>query len=536
MIIRCLFNFISIFILQYLLLLTHEAKAANLNESYHVDQVYLALKPEAGTFMIKDGQVEMTLFSKAFEPILRSVEIREVSVPFFQAIGSPLESVLQLVVNPETNLIELCKTLNSHSAVAYAERVPVVEFYESYYPNDLTMDSNYTGQWYLHKILAPQAWTISRGSPDIKVAVVDQAVDIHHPDLREVIWTNPGEIPDNGIDDDGNGYVDDVHGYDVAEDDPDPSPDNPQQTHGTHVAGLVSAKSDNNTGIASIGFNLSIIPVKSAYSNNVGAEQFKGVTYAASVGADIISCSWGARGFSITQKNVIEYAQQQGALVVCSSGNDGKDTLGYPAAYPGVVTVGATTILDRTANFSNYNEKLSVSAPGQNIISTLPNNQYESYSGTSMATPIVSGLLGLMKSHHPQISNEELKTCLLTTTDPVDIHVAQYEGKTGAGRINAYKAMLCVDDLKSNASKIEITTDPNRPFLYPNPSIGKFHLQVDHPGQMRIYNLQGSALLEKYMPAGKQVVDLSRFSKGTYVVELIDLEGRNHYEQKLVIQ
>lgn len=532
---------LSVFLLTILLLSGHWVKAAHLNEGYYQNQIYLALKPHAAEYMIDGtGQVNMDLFLTAFESVFQNVEINKVEVPFFQAKDSPLENVIQVFVGPGTDLSALCNTLGIHAAVAYAERVPQAEFFESVYPNDLSMDSNYSGQWYLHKIQAPEAWRISRGSRDIKVAVVDQAIDIEHPDLKDVIWTNPGEIPDNGIDDDENGYVDDVHGYDVAEDDPDPNPDNAQQVHGTHVAGLVSAKTDNNIGIASIGYNLSIIPVKSAYSNNAGAEQYKGVIYAANTGADIINCSWGGAGFSITNKNVIEFAQREGALVVCSSGNEGSDELGYPAAYTGVITVGATTILDRMSSFSNYNEKLSVSSPGSNIISTLPGDKYESYSGTSMSTPIVSGLLGLMKSHYPEISNDELKTCLVTTTDPVDVHLERYAGKTGTGRINAYKAMLCVDALKKSALGVAQTEEhPLR--IFPNPSEGIAYLESDFEltskVNLQVTDLLGRVLLNRKDPkplSNRIQISTSDWAAGIYLIEL--QQGKNLWRGKLTVR
>lgn len=317
-----------------------------------------------------------------------------------------MQRVLHIKFSKPQDVETICVLLERKAEVEYAEPVMMITSADSYIPDNLGAN-NYTGQWSLHRIQAPEARAISKGSRDIKVAVVDAGVDWHHPDLQAAMWINPGEIADNGIDDDGNGYIDDVRGYDVASNDSDPSPQ-AGETHGTHVAGLVAAKSDNGTGIASIGFDLSIIGVRCSFNNANSA--FQGVVYAANAGAHIINCSWGGYGQpGITQSNAIDYALDKGCLIVTSTGNDGGDMLSYPAGHPGVISVGATNMADRMAAFSNYNEELSVCAPGYNIRSTYPNEHYQIISGTSMATPIVSGLLGLMKSYYPQITNDQLK-------------------------------------------------------------------------------------------------------------------------------
>lgn len=516
------------------------ARAVQYEDQLYVkNQLYLKLNPSAAKGIIHpSGEVNMDAFTAAFQPLLQDVQITSIQTPFFKAHDDNLKRVICITFEPVASLDALVDNLNKHGDSEYAEPVPAVEFFDAYIPNDLGAN-NFEGQWYLHSIQAQQAWGIAKGSKDITVAVVDQAIDIDHPDLAGVIWTNPGEVPNNGIDDDENGYVDDVHGYDVADDDPDPKPDNQNQPHGTHVAGLVSAETDNAIGIASIGFQLSIVSVKCADHTNTRAEHYKGIIYAANTGADIVQCSWGGYGFSITNKNVIEYAQQQGCLVVCSAGNNGSNILAYPAAYRGVISVGATNILDRMSGLSNYNAELSVSAPGEDILSTLPSSGYEIWSGTSMAAPIVSGLLGLMKSHYPEISNDDLKTCLLTTTDPIEINSVKYEGRTGAGRINAYKAIVCVDNLKKATGITKLVRQTLN--IYPNPTanVAYIILPASRTGDisMTATDVVGRQVMNEQYGSnfrGPIAIDTENWASGIYLLEL--RQGSNLSQGKLVVK
>lgn len=509
--------------------------SSGINLSAQQDQGHLYVMLEeslADKIIDPEGKVNYGVFHKNFTHISLQNMSQRISVPFYKAKGSALQRVLYLILDPSADEEATLQDLNRHSGVVYAEQVPEVTFFDTtpYLPNDLGED-NYNGQWYLHQIDAPLAWTISKGSRSVKVAVVDQAIDINHPDLKEALWVNPGEIPDNGIDDDDNGYIDDIHGYDVSEDRPDPSPGRPNQFHGTHVAGLVSAKSDNGIGIASMGFDVSIIAVKTEPDSSSRAVQYQGVVYAANAGADIINCSWGGYSNSFTNRQIIEYAQEQGCLVVVSSGNDGRAVLPYPAGYEGVISVGATNRQDRMVNFSNYNENLSVSSPGFQILSTMPDSSYAALSGTSMATPIVSGLLGLMKSHYPEITNEELKECLVTTTDSVVIINERYRGKTGSGRVNAYKAMKCVDNKKKGITGIDRISDQHGLHIYPNPAKGLVYLYTDEkPGlnsHLHVTDISGRTMsMKKIHPVQLSIhnpltLDVSNWAAGIYFLELI---------------
>lgn len=334
----------------------------------------------------------------------------------------------------------LIAALEQLSFIEYAEPVPVYEM--DYQPNDY----NFSNLYHLDVIQAQAAWNISKGDSAVVIAVVDNAFRIDHEDLAANIWFNPGEIPGNGIDDEGNGYVDDVNGYDVSDNDNDPSPPNASFNHGTHVAGCAAAVTDNGKGIAGIGFNCSIMPVKSKSNSSPGStldNTFEGLQYAIASGADIISMSFGGAGFSSTWQNLINAGHAQGIIFVGSAGNTGQNEVRYPASYDHVINVGATNSDDRKANYSTYGPTVDVMAPGTSIRSTMPASisSYGNQSGTSMATPIVAGLLGLMKSVSPCLTPDELEIALKLSCDNIDAVNGNYLGNIGAGRVNAAAAL-----------------------------------------------------------------------------------------------
>lgn len=328
----------------------------------------------------------------------------------------------------------------------YVEFAPINR--TDYTPNDI--DSK---QWYLSKIQATNAWSLFKGNVNIKLAIVDDALDIQHPDLKNICFKNTGEIPSNGIDDDGNGYIDDYDGWQAYYRNGNPSPPivNPNLfSHGTHCAGIAAAQTDNGTGIASIGFGIQVIPISCSDKLNPGniAAGYEGVVYAADVGANVISMSWGSYSYSYTAKAIIDYAISKGCVLVAAAGNDNVDIPLYPAAYNGVISVAATDENDKKAGFSNYGTWVDISAPGVNIWSTLSGSiQYGYKSGTSMATPMVAGLCGLMLSKNPLLSAIEIESCLKSSAINLDFINPSYSGKLGGGCIDAEKAVLCVKDI-----------------------------------------------------------------------------------------
>lgn len=302
-----------------------------------------------------------------------------------------------------------------------------------------------TDLWGLYSeagIKAKEAWAITKGSKDVVIAVIDTGVDYNHPDLKDNMWVNVNEIPGNGIDDDGNGFVDDIHGYDFAYGDADPMDG---QGHGTHCAGTIGAV-HNDFGVEGVMANVRIMALKflSDYGSGSTANAIKSIDYAIQNGATIMSNSWGGGGFSQLLKEAIERANDAGILFVAASGNSNRDTDAkphYPSSYKvdNVLAVASHTVNDVLSSFSNYGAtSVDVSAPGSNILSTWPNNKYKAISGTSMATPHVSGIAGLMLSKNPKMTPKRVIKKIMNNVEKG----SQYKDKVkSCGRVNAEKSL-----------------------------------------------------------------------------------------------
>jgi subtilisin family serine protease len=284
-------------------------------------------------------------------------------------------------------------------------------------------------------IHATQAWAVTTGSHAVKVAVVDSGIDYFHPDLAANIWTNPGEVPGNGLDDDGNGFIDDVHGYDFVSHDSDPADDN---EHGTHVAGILGAAGNNFYGITGVCWSVSLIALK-AFDEEGSASLdavLEALDYAVASGAKIINASWGVDERSRVMHDAVREVYAQGVLLIAAGGNDQAAKAIYPAAFAEALAVAATNSKDGRAFFSNHGAEMDVAAPGDYIFSTLPNNQYDYRSGTSMATPFVSGAAALILSRHPEFTAQQVADILKNTADPIPVEQA-----IGYGRLNAARAV-----------------------------------------------------------------------------------------------
>lgn len=379
-------------------------------------------------------------------PNLHPYGIIKYENPFIAADDIGLKHILRVYFSNAEKINGLIDQLNALPFIEYAEAIPYNTL--GYTPNDLGANTA-GGQYYLYTIKAREAWDISKGSSAIKVAIVDDALQVTHTDLFDNIWRNPGEISGNGIDDDKNGYIDDIYGFDVADGDNDPAHPNTNFTHGTHVGGIAGASTDNSKGVASIGFNISLMGVKCTRNSQTNTQSipfgYEGINYAVSAGANIINCSWSSSGTSSTNEAVISYALSKGCTIVAAAGNDGVSSVRYPAAYTGVLAVASTDQGDPKSGFSNYGTWIDISAPGANIYNTVADTRVYYYlSGTSMASPMVAGLLGLMKSHNPNLTRSQLEGCLLSSADNIDSKNSAYIGQLGSGRINAEKALQCV--------------------------------------------------------------------------------------------
>lgn len=302
-------------------------------------------------------------------------------------------------------------------------------------------DPLYGQQWGLSQtndvdVNAAEGWSVTTGSPSTVVAVIDTGVDISHPDLAGQIWTNPGEIPGNGIDDDGNGLVDDVNGWDFLNGDNsvfDPASELPcggsgggyADAHGTHVAGILGARGDNGVGVSGVAWRVTIMPLKFiGPCGGYTSDAIKAINYAVAKGANVINASWGGTTYSSALKAAIDAAGSAGVLFVAAAGNDGVNidaSPHYPASYTStnLIAVAAIDSLGQRASYSNYGTaSVDVGAPGTSIVSTVPGNAYQYYSGTSMAAPFVSGAAALIDSRTPGQSAAAVRSTILNGVRP----------------------------------------------------------------------------------------------------------------------
>ncbi len=304
-------------------------------------------------------------------------------------------------------------------------------------------DAQFAAQYAHARISSEQAWNISTGATSVVVAVVDTGVNYNHPDLGTNIKTNPGEIFSNGLDDDGNGYVDDYYGYDFAAIDGDPADEN---GHGTHCAGIIGGAGNNGAGVAGINWSVGILPVRvlDAAGSGTNADVAAGIRYAVTRGASAISLSLGGEDSSATIDDAIAAAQASGILVVAAAGNQSTNNDVFPvypasSALENVLSVAATNSSDRLASFSNYGARsVDVAAPGEEILSTWLGSSYQYKDGTSMATPHVAGLAALMKSVNPSLGYYQLKGIIMGTVDPISSLAGRVLTR---GRINVYSAV-----------------------------------------------------------------------------------------------
>jgi len=240
----------------------------------------------------------------------------------------------------------------------------------------------------------PEAWDLLTGSKDVLVGIIDTGIDRNHEDLSENMWTNPNEIAGNGVDDDQNGYIDDIHGWDFYNNDNNPHDDN---SHGTHCAGTIGAVGNNGKGVVGVSWKVSMVGLKFLGGSGGGylSDGIKSIAYATKIGVDLTSNSWGGGGYSSSMKTAIDEAAAAGIGFVAAAGNHAGDNDAYPS-YPAsyesenVISVGAHDHFAKSAYFSCYGKtSVDLFAPGVNILSTIPGNGYASYSGTSMAHPML---------------------------------------------------------------------------------------------------------------------------------------------------
>jgi subtilisin family serine protease len=339
---------------------------------------------------------------------------------------------------------------------------------DPYFASAGTWGQPYDDLYGVKKIGAAAAWDTTAGA-GIVVAVVDSGIDYNHVDIAANVWGNADEIADNGIDDDGNGYVDDVRGWDFVGDNAlNPTPDNDpldRHGHGTHVAGTIAAVGNNGIGVVGVAWRANVMALRGLDDLGRGSDSglAAALVYAAANGADVINNSWGGFGHSFAIADAVAYAHSQGAIVVAAAGNDSDDALRYrPAGLAKVITVAASDATDRRASFSNYGAKIDIAAPGVDVLSLraaastggdVVGTDYLRASGTSMAAPHVSGLAALIAAQHPTYTNEQVRQVLRRSAQ--DAGAPGHDPYFGYGRIDATAAMALASVLEARITEPE---------------------------------------------------------------------------------
>lgn len=429
--------------------------------------VILGIRPEQALSQTKPSDQNVGTDRQAFAPGRIIVKVEE------EAPANAVESLNrrndarteEKVPHSRVSVIDLPRDLSVDEAVERYENSPDIQYAEPdylLYPDTTPDDPRYPEQWALNNtgqldgtedfdIDAPEAWGATVGTAETVVAVIDTGVDIYHPDLKGNIWTNPDEVPGNNKDDDENGYVDDVHGWDFHNDDSSVFDPADGDTHGTHVAGIVAAQGNNKVGVTGVSWDTKIMPLKFigpdvAYTSDAIAA----LRYAVAEGIKISNNSWGGGGFSQSLFDAIKMADTAGLLFVASAGNDGEDTdttLHYPSGYdsPNVMSVAATDQNDSLATFannsgaSNYGAAtVDLAGPGRYILSTVPNDGYAYYSGTSMAAPHVTGVAALLEAQNQDRDDVVIKALILGS---VDKKMNLADKVASGGRLNAARAL-----------------------------------------------------------------------------------------------
>lgn len=385
------------------------------------------------------------------------------------------------------------------AAVAdYEKRFDIAYVEPNYiYRSSLTpSDAYYDEQWYLKKIRADKAWDKTQDASEVIIAVIDSGVYVKHPDLTPSIWINEGEIPDNGIDDDKNGFMDDYYGWDFIDNIPDPSPKFKEEfteegvVHGTVVAGVAAAAGNNASGVTGIAWNAKVMSLRALDDKGEGktSNVVRAIDYAINNRADIINFSFVGFDYSQALHEAIERAHRAGIIMVAAAGNEQDDGVGYnldqipmyPACHDGdngenmVIGVAATDTFDQKADFSSYGFScVDITAPGVSVFSTVPyqpnknlgpkyfNKYFDGYwSGTSMATPMVVGAIALIEGVNRELGASEVKEVLLGSAENISRLNPGYLGRLGSGRLDVYKA---VSEAISRLGQFhsEIITVPN---------------------------------------------------------------------------
>ena len=473
------------------------------------------------------GQVDMS--NNYIASLIATYDIDTIYYPFMGLGNDTLEQTCRIKFSNYVLASQFLTALQALPICDYAELSPL--YNNNFTPNDINAN-----QWHLQKIQATGAWDVSKGNTNIVIAIIDNGVLTTHEDLAANIWVNTAEIPNNGFDDDFNGYVDDVNGFDVADRDNNPNPpagisNTDKFNHGTHCAGIASAVTNNGKGIASVGFNTKIMPVKctkNTESGSVLSASLDGITYAMRNNADIISMSFGSSSSSFTTEVLLNTARNRGIVLIGAAGNENVSAPFFPAAYSSVMSVGATNENDQKASFSNVGSTLDIMAPGANIFSTLAsgNTDYGFLSGTSMACPLVAGLAALVIAAQPAFSPQQVVAHLKSNTDNISSQNPSFNNQLGSGRINASKAL---DDFGTVNNIVFFENKDLK--IYPNPFGEYIYFEGEATENFEVFitDMNGKLLIH----SEEKMVATTTLASGIYFLK-VHTSNQKVYCTKLV--
>jgi subtilisin family serine protease len=481
--------------------------------------------------------------------------VKESSLNVHKSIGAAVKKRSAFV--PALELVQLPKGISVEQAVSLYMANSAVEHAEPNYirkPSTIPSDTSFGQQWALNNtgtfaggtpnadINAPEAWDVSTGSRNVIIAVIDSGIDYNQPDLVQNIWKNPQENCTNGLDDDGNGKIDDCQGWNFFSNNPEPFDDVP---HGTHVAGIIGARGNNMMGISGVMWDVQMMPLKFiGYHEDVadcgGDSHFCGdvwdeidaIHYAISKGAKIINASYGDYTYSPEERNAISDANALGVLFVASAGNQGANndlTPAYPASHslPNIISVAATDQNDQKAAFSNFGPTtVDVAAPGVYILSTIPTfiepNGYDFFDGTSMAAPHVSGLAGLLWGYYTHFTPTQVIMTIYHYTD----HIPSLLGFIGtAGRINAYRSISSLQTPASAASTVLSTSSISLTWV--DKATGESGYLIERKPNGGVYALIASLPTNTSAYTDNGLVDGTRYFYRIKAVNTIPAESRS---------
>jgi serine protease len=432
----------------------------------------------------------------------------------------------------------LLRELGSTNLFEVIEQVPIRRKHRT------VNDPQYGNQWYLAKIGAPAAWDVSTGSATISIAILDDGILTSHQDLAPRILVNTAD-PVNSSDDDNNGFIDDNKGWDFGDGDNNPDPvilASDSMSHGTHCAGIAAASTDDGTGIASLAFNVKILPVKlgNDVGYGLGGSTAQAIAYAAQRGARVISMSFGGPNFSQAEQDAVTAAHNAGAVLLAAAGNDNSeslDTIGYPARYTNIIMVASSDQGDLKSSFSNYNAAVTITAPGTAITSSyaiggasrqrsVADTSYATIDGTSMATPLVASLCGLILSANSSLTPTQVRNILTSTAVNLDNLNPSYAGKLGAGRINASAAMQAVTTARESNSLAGSGF-----LMYPNPATDAVFLTPKVESEtkyvLQLSDVMGRVVLTReFRATAPTEVPIADLTKGIYQLVLTSPAGQ----------